>query len=433
MGTPTEHRLSTSAKIMVLVSMLALYFLAYFQRIGVPGTIFDEIQQDYQLSASSVTGLGAAFICVYAWTQLLVGMAADRFGGGRTLLFGSLIMTLGAFLFPLTHAMPTLYATRLLIGVGSSFIYLSIVKEVDVLFGSRHFASIMGGVIMVGFLGSIAATLPLERAVNAWGWRASFTGAAVVTALALLAAWFFLRHILKTPRNPVAFRPAGIWEVLRNPACRPFWVCCVINFPVLFVIQSTLGKKFLQDVAGLSSSTAATFMLWMAIVCGMAALSGGWALRLTGQRRKPVMVAATAMIFVAVVMLLAGVLFKAPGWFFLVAYLLLALVMVASSVNLAMVKELNLPEVIGVAAAVQNGMAYFGASLLGYFSGVILGLFRAQAHAGPRGIVYPPAAYATLFGVLAGLALLSLLVAIFRVPETSRRVITTEEIEHDIR
>jgi hypothetical protein len=42
-----------------LGAMLMIYGLAYFQRTGIPGTIFDELQHDFALSASAVTALGA--------------------------------------------------------------------------------------------------------------------------------------------------------------------------------------------------------------------------------------------------------------------------------------------------------------------------------------------------------------------------------------
>ena len=100
--------------------MLAIYSLAYFQRTGIPGTIFDELQHDFDLSASAVTALGSIFVYVYAAMQLVVGIAADRYGGRRTLLFGSVVMCVGQVMFPCAHSTTTLFASRVLIGFGSA-------------------------------------------------------------------------------------------------------------------------------------------------------------------------------------------------------------------------------------------------------------------------------------------------------------------------
>jgi len=428
-GLAAGSRASATGKVVALVAMLVLYFFAFFQRAGIPGTIFNELQQDFQMSAFAVAGLGAVFFYVYAGMQLVVGMAADRYGGGRALLFGSGFMCAGALLFPLTHSVATLYASRLLIGFGSSFIFLSIVKEVDVLFASRHFVNLMGVVLMVSYAGSIAATLPFERAVHAFGWRDSLMGVGVLTVAALIVAWAVLRRV-----NHAAPRPTGVpvrllWDVVRNSRSRPLLVCALINFPVVFAIQSVLGKKFLEDSVGLSPAKAATFVLVMALMCGLAGLCGGPALRLTGQRRKPLLIVGAAAILLSALLMLAGVLLNAPGWLFLVAYVLLALSTIASPASVATMKELNRPGAVGVAISVQNAVVYVGVGILGNVGGAILDLFRDGAQVTESGIAYPAAAYATFFGVLSTLGLFSLLAAMLFVPETQGRALTIEEVE----
>ena len=126
----------TRGRELAFAAMIVIYGLAYFQRTGIPGTIFDELQHDFRLSASAVTALGSVFVYVYASMQLMAGMAADRYGGRKTLLFGSLVMCVGAAVFPCAHTASLLFISRILIGFGSSFVYLSIVKEVDTLFSA---------------------------------------------------------------------------------------------------------------------------------------------------------------------------------------------------------------------------------------------------------------------------------------------------------
>ena len=101
-------------------------------------------------------------------TWLPIDLAAP---GGRTLLFGGAIMCVGTVLFPCTHSTTMLFASRVLIGFGSSFVYLRIVKELDTLFAPRHFAGLLGLAMLAGYVGNIAATLPFERAVHSFGWR----------------------------------------------------------------------------------------------------------------------------------------------------------------------------------------------------------------------------------------------------------------------
>ena len=57
------------------------YFVANFQRIAVPGAIFDILEQELNVGAPQITAFGAIFMYVYAFTQLLNGIFVDRYGG----------------------------------------------------------------------------------------------------------------------------------------------------------------------------------------------------------------------------------------------------------------------------------------------------------------------------------------------------------------
>ncbi len=410
-------------------AMALLYCLAYFQRTGIPGTIFDELQHDFGLSASAVTALGAIFIYVYAGMQLVVGVAADRYGGRRTLLFGSAVMCAGAVLFPCAHSTTLLFASRVLIGFGSSFVYLSIVKEVDTLFAARHFAGLLGLAMLASYVGNIAATLPFERAVHRFGWRDTLLAVAGLSFAVLVMARVVLRRLEPAPAGRGGASLQVVWEVLCNRRSRPLLVCGVINFPVAFVIQGVLGKKFLEDAVGLSSAAAATFVLVMASACGAAAVGSGPLLRLTGERRKPVILAATALILLSTVLMLVAVLLAAPGWVFLAGYVLLALSTSGLPASAAVMKEVNRPDAVAVTISVLNTVAYVGVGVLGNAAGAILDAFGGRADVAAARIVYPAAAYATLFACLAALALVSTLVTICWVPETHGRSQTIQEFD----
>lgn len=414
---------------LAFAAMIVIYGLAYFQRTGIPGTIFDELQHDFRLSASAVTALGSVFVYVYASLQLIAGMAADRFGGRKTLLFGSLVMCVGAATFPCAHSTGTLFASRILIGFGSSFIYLSIVKEVDTLFSARHFAGFLGLSMLASYAGNVAATLPFERAVYAFGWRTTLGVVAGVTIMAVAVAWLVMGRLppSHTAQARLTLRP--IWDVLRNRRSRPILLCGLINFPIVFVIQGVLGKKFLQDVVGMSSAGAASFVLVMGCVCGVAAVCGGPALRWTKQRRKPVVLIATLAILAATSLMLTAVLIRAPGWAYLVGYALLAFSILGLPANSAIMKELNRPDTVAATISVLNTVVYVGVGILVNVTGVILDLFAARAQITGARIVYPPAAYATLFAFLTILALASTMITFFQIPETHGRAVTRQDIE----
>ena len=78
------------------------YFFANFQRIAIPGAVFDLLQEDLRVSAPYITAFGAIFMYIYAFNQLIIGILVERFGGFRIILAGGFILALGAILFPIS-------------------------------------------------------------------------------------------------------------------------------------------------------------------------------------------------------------------------------------------------------------------------------------------------------------------------------------------
>ena len=88
------------------------YFVANFQRIAIPGAIFDILEQELSVGAPQITAFGAIYMYIYAFTQLINGVLVDRYGGYRVMLVGAIIMTLGCFMFPLTSNLTLMYISR---------------------------------------------------------------------------------------------------------------------------------------------------------------------------------------------------------------------------------------------------------------------------------------------------------------------------------
>ena len=401
-----------------LAAMLSIYFFSYFQRTAIPGTIFDEIQSEMKMSATGVATLGSLFLGIYAGSQLFIGMAVDRFGGRRVLLVGMLLMTAGALWFPLARTVSGLYAARALTGFGASFMYLSIVHEVATLFDARRFPAVLGIVLFVGYAGGMTATLPFAALVKVAGWRESLLGLALVLALCGLASWLLLRRMPGSRHVPVKLSWRPLAEVIFSRQNAPLIVACLMNFSVYFVIQNVVGKKFLQDVVGLSITRAASFVLIMAGVSAAAVFFSGFWLRLSSHRRKPVILSFAGLLILGGLLLSVAVGVKAPPFVFLAAYILMAASVGSSTIASATIKELNRPDCVAQSVAVLNGFSYVGVSLLSALAGKILDRFEARSTVTSAGRLYPPEAYLTLFITLTVLSVLSL-IALTRVRETA--------------
>jgi len=400
----TSHRRALA----VTLAMCMVYFFSYFQRVAVPGTIFNELQSDFLLSAGGVSLLGAIYLYLYGLMQIPTGLLADRFGGPKVLIAGAVLLTIGSAWFPLAHSPLALYASRGIIGVGASLIYVSIIKEVNELFAPRHFAMVLSVVLLLGYSGGLAGTLPFEEVSRAWGWRASLLAVAALCALSLLVLLLVLQRTHRARRGhvaPVSLVPP-LKRILANHAGYPALIAFPLQFSLYFVVQGSIGKKMLEDVTGIPSSTSATITFLMMLVAIVCTSGSGFLSRLAGNRRKPFAVLGASLALVSVLGLALGAGFG-PSPLVLGGFSIgLALSTVGSTMYLTSFKELNAGEAAGAAVGVLNCANYLAVALVSNGAGWVLDRFAGSAVRTDGFLVYPRPAYTALFAICLALAAL---------------------------
>jgi MFS family permease len=401
---------SRRTRIAILLCISGIYFMSFFQRVAVPGTVFDEIQSEFGLSASGVAALGTIYLYLYGGMQPLAGILSDSWGAGRTVLVSGLLLSVGALAFPCAGSVAVLYLTRALVGLGAAMVYVSLTKEVDELFGERDFPLFLGLGVMLGYAGGLFATYPLARLVQGQGWRQALFEVGGVCLLVWFAALVLLQRTGRLGRRTHAGFGGWVKVVLRNPGFLALTASGTINFSIYFLLQATLGKKFLQDTCGVPPATAAAFTFTMMLVCMTGIFLGGILARHSA-RRRPFILCGSLLTLAAATLLLLGVVCPAPRGYFLACYALLALASSFSVIYTTAAKELNPREAAGTSIGLLNAGAYFGVALLTSAVGIILDAYAGQAVKTATAVLYPREAYRTVFALCAALAAVSCLCA----------------------
>lgn len=381
-------------ELIMLVGMVTLYFFSYFQRVAVPGTVFNELQVDFNASAGAITALGALFLYVYGFWQIFAGMLADRFGGLRMLLIGGLLMTVGALVFPLARSLPLLYTTRVLVAFGASFMFISLIKEIDTLFDRRHFAMLLSIMLFCGYSGGLFGTLPLERAVDWFGWRASFLGVGLLTAVGLLGNAWLMKKIRRPEPQRRRTSHMFIKDIIRN---RRIWYIIIpgaMNFSIYFLFQASIGKKMLSDACGTNSAQAAAIMFGMFLACMIVTSLAGFLSRLIGNRRKPLIVGGTSLTLGTLAFMLWA-LAHPSGTAGLMAAgcILLGMSVSVSPLIVSTMKEINPEEAAATSVGFINCLSYLCVAATTNLAGIVMDTFREQAVVTTQAIIYPASAY----------------------------------------
>jgi predicted MFS family arabinose efflux permease len=339
----------------------------------------------------------------------VVGLCIARYGGRRVIACGAAVFCAGSILFVASTSLWMLYLSRALTGLGASSLYLSLEQEAHRTW-KRRYPVYLALIILIGYTGGVVANAPFVLLADAFHYRTVLTWVAAITVALYLG--FLLCKVSLPPlpiRPPATIHPAQFTAVLRPRSNRMLFIFGGINFGLFYVLQSVIGKKFLEDYAGLSSTPAAWALSGMGAISAAAGLSLAFLTRWSERRRVAFLrLAGWASLanFTAAALM---VYFDVRSPVFAVLFFMLALTSSLSTLMLPLLRQANTDHAGDVAVSAMNFSLYFAVAVFGNLVGVLMGLFPPE----PRGdlLIYGRQSYLAVFTAFAFCALLAALCA----------------------
>lgn len=291
-----------------LFAAFGLSYVACFPFQTINAVIAPDLVRDVGMDAGGVGFLTAVYLLSFAAFQIPLGLLLDRFGPRR--VEGSLLVlaAVGAFVFARAETFAGLVAGRILIGIGVSACLMAAFKSFAMWLPASRVPFANSIQLTAGGIGAIAATVPVEMALEFIDWRTMFI---VLGVLALLGSGliFILVPEKQGTGKPEPAREllAGLKHILTD---RRFWMIAPwgiagqASFIALFGLWS---GPWLRNVAGLDRLSAANGLMVMSAAMMVGYLLSGRLVEVLARRGIPAMrVAAWGMsTFVLVQVLLA--------------------------------------------------------------------------------------------------------------------------------
>ena len=388
----------------LLVLGVGLYLLGNIQRAAVPGAVFDELQSLHSLTTPQVTALGATFMYVYAFMQLLSGLLADRYGGVRILFVGGLLFTAGAFLFPATRSYPLLCLARVLCGLGMSTFYLSLAHMAMSAFPKQYATAVTVG-IMIGYFGGCFANGPFLGIVHAVGLVPTLLWLAGLTAACFLLFALFALGTRLPPVVTASLSPGKFVHVLSSPVNRNMFLFLSIHWGLFYGIQTVAGKKFLGDFCRMPSQTAAWILSLVGFLSAVSGVLVALLSRIAGGRQRQFCIGVAWAAFVCVGTVAALTWFDIPSRLPAYLFCCMALGSSLSAVTIPLYKANNRPEDIVTVLAISNCVCYLSVGVFANLAGHLLDLFPPALENGIQ--VYSARSWAVVFTAMAVCAAIS--------------------------
>jgi predicted MFS family arabinose efflux permease len=390
----------------VVCAITPLVILSQFFRSS-NAVIAPDLMSELNLTAEDIGALSSAFFFVFAAMQIPLGVLLDRFGARLILSVLVLLAVAGSLWFAAADTLSGLVAGRLLIGTGCAGLMVGSLVILSRWYAPERFAGALATLFAFANAGSLAATLPLAAAVTAWGWRATFVGLAVISAL--LAGFFFLAVRDAPSDHPYHDRkPESLLQVARGlkKIVRSRDLCLV--FPMVAVgyasfisIVGLWGGPYLHEVYGLESIASGKVLSLMALsMIGGTLAYGRLDRRFSSRRTLTTAGGSLSALFLLLLALDPG----GPLWQTTSLLCLFSFSGAYSLVVMAHGLALFPDELAGRGTTALNTALMGGAAIIQAATGWVVESFPHR-HGDAAAM-----AYATLFAILAGLTVVALLI-----------------------
>jgi predicted MFS family arabinose efflux permease len=227
-------------------------------------TIGPLLAVEFALSASELGLLAAMFFASYAAAQLPIGIAIDVWGARRVQTVLALVAAAGFALCGVAAGPVALAVGRMVTGVGVSAGLIAMLKVNAQWYPKDRVAALIGLGVLVGSLGSVAATLPAAMLLPLLGWRGVFLLLAAMSVS--VSVWIWLSVPDRGPgpvpeRRSLAREAQEFGRIFTHPGFLHLAPAIALLSAMNFTYQGLWAGPWLRDVGGLDENGRATLLL----------------------------------------------------------------------------------------------------------------------------------------------------------------------------
>ncbi|RXH42115.1 MFS transporter [Bradyrhizobium zhanjiangense] len=381
----------------VFLPFAAGYYLSYLFRT-INALIASHLSSDTGLGSADLGLLTSVYFLVFAAAQIPAGILLDRFGPRRVQSVMLLLAAVGAGVFAVSTSFLPLLIARAMIGLGVAAALTAGLKSIILWFPRERVALLNGYMVMLGSLGAVTATAPVEHLLAWMGWRQLFEILAVATGATAILIYVVVPERRVVPS--IASTPATLGSVFDD---RRFWRMAPLSATCIgsaWSLQGLWASPWLIDVEGLDRESLVRHLFIMSIVLSCGAWSFGTTVHHIKRRGvgAETVLATGALLFVAAELAL---ILRVPLPSIL-PWSVVAIAGTATVVSFAVIADYFPPELAGRANGALNVLHFGWAFLAQYATGLILEQWSAND--GHR----PLQAYQVAFGLNVALQIAAL-------------------------
>ena len=215
----TERFMNFSRAWLIWVVGVSYYFYQYIIRIS-PSVMVVSFSHDFHLTAMSYGLMSSYYFYSYALMQAPVGIIVDKFGAKRPMVLACSLLAISCFVFDLmpNGALWDAELLRLLMGLGSAFAFVGVLRLCATWFPPEKFPFLCGITNAIGMAAGFVGSASLAWVSEHFGWRHMYLILGVVGILiASLLLLFIQDKKGKESHGGASLTLADFWTVFKSP------------------------------------------------------------------------------------------------------------------------------------------------------------------------------------------------------------------------
>lgn len=263
MPATTSRTVSQGSLLAWFMCAIAAVFYGYefFLRVT-PTVMVPYLMKYYAITATQIGVLSAFYYYAYTPLQLFVGTLMDHYNVRTLLTLAVLACALGSYFFGFGDTLTIAKTGRLLVGFGSAFAFVGVMKLAADWLPGKYFALISGIATTLGMLGAISGEVILTHLIRSVGHHHAMAMATWIAIGLTVLVWLVIRD--RYPNNhpaPLHQDIAALWTKLLHVGLnKEIWVNGVIG--ALLFMPTTIfavlwGVPYFQQVHHMTAHHAA--------------------------------------------------------------------------------------------------------------------------------------------------------------------------------
>jgi len=355
--------------------LVGLFYLYQMILQVSPNALNLYLAHDFLVTEHRLGLLSSAFYFSYMVMQVPAGILLDKFGVHRMLLWACLICSISTIIFSLTPYFFLASVSRLGMGIGASFAFLSGLKFIINWFPQRFLTFFTGLFASFGMIGGLIGESILSSFIMDFGWRKTMLYIGLLGLILMGLLWKFIGDTPQLKYVNIERTPNQLEKNFKKIYCNQqlwlisFYIGILSVGPLILV--SLYGIPFLTIKYNLPIDNAGHIIAFIFIGIIAGDLFWGWIADYTKRRLPPIIISA---IFTPLFLYLF-VHFSFSMSCLSVMLFLLGVSYSASLPVYSIARETSSPECIGATLGVVNTFYSLGITLILPLFGRLLDFF----------------------------------------------------------